>query len=230
MSHPGYLAFYIVGITAASFHLGNGLWNFACKWGIAVSARVAASRWLVWRRGDGGAHVRRHRNRARLPQPLVPPGNLRPMRHPKIIIVGGGLAGLMAAIRVAEARRACGTFFDRAREALAFRLRAGRDQRRKKSERRRRFHLEAFRRHDLRRRFPRQPAAGERHVRGRACHHRFARSHGRDVQSHARRLARFPTIRRHALSTALLLPAPPPDSNSSTRSTSKSGAPNPKTK
>jgi succinate dehydrogenase / fumarate reductase cytochrome b subunit len=40
MSHPGYFAFYIVGITAASFHLGNGLWNFACKWGIAVSARA----------------------------------------------------------------------------------------------------------------------------------------------------------------------------------------------
>jgi len=45
MSHPWYFAFYIVGVTAASFHLGNGLWNFACKWGIAVSAqaqRVAA--------------------------------------------------------------------------------------------------------------------------------------------------------------------------------------------
>ncbi len=40
MSHPGYFGFYIVGITAASFHLGNGLWNFACKWGIAVSARA----------------------------------------------------------------------------------------------------------------------------------------------------------------------------------------------
>lgn len=40
MSHPWYFAFYIVGVTAASFHLGNGLWNFACKWGIAVSARA----------------------------------------------------------------------------------------------------------------------------------------------------------------------------------------------
>jgi hypothetical protein len=40
-----YVAFYIIGVTAASFHLGNGLWNFACKWGIAVtvrSQRVAA--------------------------------------------------------------------------------------------------------------------------------------------------------------------------------------------
>jgi succinate dehydrogenase / fumarate reductase, cytochrome b subunit len=46
MSHPGYLAFYIVGVTAASFHLGNGLWNFACKWGIAIS--VNAQRAFGW--------------------------------------------------------------------------------------------------------------------------------------------------------------------------------------
>jgi succinate dehydrogenase / fumarate reductase cytochrome b subunit len=37
LTNPWNLTFYIVGITAASFHLGNGLWNFACKWGIAVS-------------------------------------------------------------------------------------------------------------------------------------------------------------------------------------------------
>jgi succinate dehydrogenase / fumarate reductase cytochrome b subunit len=47
MSHPWYLAFYIVGVTAASFHLGNGLWNFACKWGIAVSVKAQrAAGWL----------------------------------------------------------------------------------------------------------------------------------------------------------------------------------------
>lgn len=43
---PWYLTFYIVGITCASFHLGNGLWNFACKWGIAVS--VQAQRAAGW--------------------------------------------------------------------------------------------------------------------------------------------------------------------------------------
>ncbi|MGB9402384.1 MAG: hypothetical protein WCA98_02520 [Candidatus Acidiferrales bacterium] len=43
MANPWYVTFYIIGVTAASFHLGNGLWNFACKWGIAVSAR--AQRW-----------------------------------------------------------------------------------------------------------------------------------------------------------------------------------------
>jgi len=46
MSHPWYFAFYIVGVMAASFHLGNGLWNFACKWGIAISAR--AQRAAAW--------------------------------------------------------------------------------------------------------------------------------------------------------------------------------------
>jgi succinate dehydrogenase / fumarate reductase, cytochrome b subunit len=39
MSKPWYVTFYIIGVTAASFHLGNGLWSFACKWGIAVSKR-----------------------------------------------------------------------------------------------------------------------------------------------------------------------------------------------
>jgi len=39
LSDPLLVAVYVVGILAASFHLGNGLWNFACKWGIAVTAR-----------------------------------------------------------------------------------------------------------------------------------------------------------------------------------------------
>jgi succinate dehydrogenase / fumarate reductase, cytochrome b subunit len=46
MMHPWYFAFYIVGVLAASFHLGNGVWNFACKWGIAVSPR--GQRWWAW--------------------------------------------------------------------------------------------------------------------------------------------------------------------------------------
>jgi len=40
MSHNLYAALYIVGVLAASFHLGNGLWNFLCKWGIAATARA----------------------------------------------------------------------------------------------------------------------------------------------------------------------------------------------
>jgi len=47
MANPMYLAFYIIGVIAASFHLGNGLWNFACKWGITVSAPAQrAAAWL----------------------------------------------------------------------------------------------------------------------------------------------------------------------------------------
>jgi succinate dehydrogenase / fumarate reductase cytochrome b subunit len=40
LRHPWYLAFYVLGVVASSFHLGNGLWNFCCKWGIAVSPRA----------------------------------------------------------------------------------------------------------------------------------------------------------------------------------------------
>jgi succinate dehydrogenase / fumarate reductase, cytochrome b subunit len=40
MASPWAVAFYAIGIIAASFHLGNGLWNFACKWGIAISPRA----------------------------------------------------------------------------------------------------------------------------------------------------------------------------------------------
>ncbi len=37
MLSPMNLTFYVVGLLASAFHLGNGIWNFACKWGIAVS-------------------------------------------------------------------------------------------------------------------------------------------------------------------------------------------------
>ena len=47
MMNPWFVTFYLVGIAAASFHLGNGLWNFACKWGIAVSVKAQrAAGWL----------------------------------------------------------------------------------------------------------------------------------------------------------------------------------------
>ncbi len=39
MSNPYYLAFYLAGVVATSFHLGNGLWNFSCKWGLTVTKR-----------------------------------------------------------------------------------------------------------------------------------------------------------------------------------------------
>jgi succinate dehydrogenase / fumarate reductase cytochrome b subunit len=39
MANPWYAGFYILGVSAASFHFGNGLWNFCCKWGITVTKR-----------------------------------------------------------------------------------------------------------------------------------------------------------------------------------------------
>ncbi len=38
LANPYYLAFYLVGILASSFHLGAGIWNFLCKWGLAATA------------------------------------------------------------------------------------------------------------------------------------------------------------------------------------------------
>jgi len=32
-----WLAFYILGVASASYHLGYGIWNFSIRWGIAVS-------------------------------------------------------------------------------------------------------------------------------------------------------------------------------------------------
>jgi len=39
MSHNLYAALYIVGVLASSLHLGTGIWNFLCKWGIAATVK-----------------------------------------------------------------------------------------------------------------------------------------------------------------------------------------------
>jgi succinate dehydrogenase / fumarate reductase, cytochrome b subunit len=38
--NPWALAFMIVGVVASSFHLGVGIWNFLCKWGLAATVRA----------------------------------------------------------------------------------------------------------------------------------------------------------------------------------------------
>src|ERR1700739_3666008 len=38
--NPLALAFMIVGVVASSFHLGVGVWNFLCKWGLAATVRA----------------------------------------------------------------------------------------------------------------------------------------------------------------------------------------------
>jgi len=40
MANPWYLGFFVVGVLASSFHLGVGIWNFLCKWGLAATARA----------------------------------------------------------------------------------------------------------------------------------------------------------------------------------------------
>ncbi|TSB47992.1 succinate dehydrogenase cytochrome b558 subunit [Alkalicoccobacillus porphyridii] len=38
-SNPFMVAFYILGVVAATFHFANGLWSFAVSWGITVTPR-----------------------------------------------------------------------------------------------------------------------------------------------------------------------------------------------
>lgn len=40
LQNPWFLGFFVVGILASSFHLGVGIWNFLCKWGVAATARA----------------------------------------------------------------------------------------------------------------------------------------------------------------------------------------------
>jgi succinate dehydrogenase / fumarate reductase cytochrome b subunit len=40
MQNPWALSFMIVGVLASSFHLGVGIWNFLCKWGLAATVRA----------------------------------------------------------------------------------------------------------------------------------------------------------------------------------------------
>jgi succinate dehydrogenase / fumarate reductase cytochrome b subunit len=40
MRNPWAFAFMMVGVVATSFHLGVGIWNFLCKWGLAATVRA----------------------------------------------------------------------------------------------------------------------------------------------------------------------------------------------
>lgn len=42
-SEPWVVALYVIGITASSYHLFNGIWNFAIRWGITISDRAQRS-------------------------------------------------------------------------------------------------------------------------------------------------------------------------------------------
>jgi succinate dehydrogenase / fumarate reductase cytochrome b subunit len=38
--NPWFLGFTLIGVLASSFHLGIGIWNFLCKWGLAATANA----------------------------------------------------------------------------------------------------------------------------------------------------------------------------------------------
>ena len=40
LQNPFALTFMFVGVLASSFHLGVGIWNFLCKWGLAATAKA----------------------------------------------------------------------------------------------------------------------------------------------------------------------------------------------
>ena len=40
MSQVPIFAFYVIGVVAASFHLGNGIWTFLITWGITIGKRA----------------------------------------------------------------------------------------------------------------------------------------------------------------------------------------------
>jgi succinate dehydrogenase / fumarate reductase cytochrome b subunit len=46
LSNPWILGFYMVGVTSAAYHFGNGLFGFAIHWGIVTSRR--AQRHAAW--------------------------------------------------------------------------------------------------------------------------------------------------------------------------------------
>ena len=43
LQDPIYLTFFVVGVLASSFHLGVGIWNFLCKWGLAATTKAQAA-------------------------------------------------------------------------------------------------------------------------------------------------------------------------------------------
>jgi succinate dehydrogenase / fumarate reductase cytochrome b subunit len=47
LSNPGTMAFYILGVVSAAFHLGNGLWGFAYAWGLVTGQKSQDRLWVA---------------------------------------------------------------------------------------------------------------------------------------------------------------------------------------
>ena len=119
------------------------------------------------------------------------------MAAPKIIVVGGGLAGLAAVIKIAEMGGEVDLFsivpVKRSHSVCA----QGGINAAKNLKGEGDSTYKHFRRHDLWWRFSGEPAARKRYVRRGAGDYRSAGSYGRAVQSHAGRLARLSPLWRN---------------------------------
>ena len=117
----------------------------------------------------------------------------------RVVVVGGGLAGLMTVIKLCEAGVPVDLFslvpVKRSHSVCA----QGGINASVNTKGEGDSPAGAPRRDGLRRRLPRQPAARQGHVRRGAGHRLHARPHGRALQPHARGPARLPPLRRHAL-------------------------------
>ena len=146
------------------------------------------------------------------------------MAEGRYIVVGGGLAGLMTVIKLAEAGKHVDVFsivpVKRSHSVCAQGGINGAVNTKGEGD-----HPDIHFDDTLkRRRLPRRPAAGQGHVLRGAGHHLPARPHGRDLQPHRRRGFSTSGASAARSTTAPPSPAPPPASSCSTRSTSRCAA------
>lgn len=47
LAEPLWLAFYVIGLLATTFHFANGLWNFTVSWGIVVGEQAQSTVWKL---------------------------------------------------------------------------------------------------------------------------------------------------------------------------------------
>ena len=226
---PLWFAVYVVGVLSAIFHFTNGIWTFCVTWGVTVGARsqrMTAVRQRRVVRGHG-RHGRGHSRRLPLERRAVKRQDASrgaAMAEERLIVVGGGLAGLMTTIKIAELGVPVDVFSFVPVKRSPLRVRAGRHQRRGEQEGRRRHAVGALRRHHLRRRLPRQPAAGQGHVRGRTRRSSTCSTAWACRSTAPPRACSISVASAARSTTAPPSPAPPPASNCCTRSTSRCAA------
>ena len=145
------------------FHFGNGLFGFAIHWGLATgrdaqragrAARLAVALVLTLVGVNGLLGLRRPRRaicsrsaHADTDATVAQTEGRAEWPAPRIAVVGGGLAGLMADDQDRRGRRAGRPVLDRAGQALALGVRAGRHQRRGEHQGRGRLARDPLRRH-----------------------------------------------------------------------------------